>query len=402
MRPVPRPPRSAPAQGTPRVSRTINILYVMDLFHGTGGTERHLTYLVGQLPKPEFHCRIAVLDLAPNRWVDHIRESGTPVVHVPVRREYSPAALPRALELARLIRSGNVDIVQTFHQKSDTFAAAVARLAGVPHIVSSKRDAGALKKPRHYLANRLMRSVFERVIVVADSIGDIVAEKEHIARSRIVRIYNGVDTTAFAPPSAEQRALARARLGFGADDFVVGTVARFRPEKGYDTFFAGTLAALAEIPSLRIMALGGGPLLDELRRRYAAQCAQRRVLIIDDVTDVAGYLHAMDVGCLVPVANEGFSNSVLEKMAVGLPMIVTAVGGNAEAVLDGDNGVVIDAGDAAALHQGLIALYRDPAARQRMGQRSRELVEEKFTLQRMCSEHMQLYRSLVGATDEGA
>ena len=377
------------------MSRPINILYIMDHFHGTGGTERHLTYLVGQLPREQFRCRIVVLDLAPNRWVDAIRAAGIPVIHVPVTREYAPGALPRALELSRIIRANETDIVQTFHQKSDTYGALIARLSGVRHIVSSKRDAGALKKPRHYFLNRRLRGLFEKVIVVADSIGDVVVTKEQVPRSKIVRIYNGVDISAFAPPTPQQRTQARERLGFTGDDFVVGMVARFRPEKSYDVFFEGAFAAAREIPRLRILAMGGGPLLEHFRKRYARECAELRVQIINDVTDVAGYLHAMDLGCLLPAGNEGFSNSVLEKMAVGLPMIVTDVGGNAEAVIDGDNGRVIPPRDAEAFRRALIGIYSDPTARAQMGQRSRQLVEEKFTLQRMCEAHAALYLSLM-------
>jgi glycosyltransferase involved in cell wall biosynthesis len=374
----------------------------MDHFQGTGGTERHLTYLVEHLPREQFDCSIVVLDLAPNRWVDRIRAAGIPVIHVPVLREYAPAALLRAVQISKLIRSHKVDIVQTFHQKSDTFGATIAKLSGVRHIISSKRDTGELKKPRHLVANRILAGVFERVIVVADTIGKVVVAKEGIPSSRIVRIYNGVDTARFAPPTAQERKDARERLGFTDEEFVVGMVARFRPEKGHQTLLAGALAAAADIPALRILAVGGGPLIETLRDRFRQECLEQRIRLLDDATDVRAYLHAMDVGCLLPNGNEGFSNSVLEKMAVGLPVIVTDVGGNAEAVTDGDNGRVIPPGDVDAFRRALVTLYANPAERQRMGQRSRQLVEEKFTLQRMCGEHAALYSSLMGTLADGS
>jgi glycosyltransferase involved in cell wall biosynthesis len=373
----------------------INILYIMDHFQGTGGTERHLTYLVENLPRDQFRCQIVVLDLAPNRWVDQIRGAGIPVIHVPVLREYAPAALLRALQIARIIRSSKVDIVQTFHQKSDTYGATIAKLSGIRHLISSKRDTGELKKARHYLANRLLAGVFERVIVVADSVGEKVIANEGIPRSRVVRIYNGVDTQWFAPPTAEQRTQARERLGFTGEDFVVGMIARFRPEKGHDILLTGALCAAAGIPSLRILAIGGGPLLESLRSRFRRECDSRRIQLLDDVTDVRTHLYAMDVGCLLPTGNEGFSNSILEKMAVGLPLIVTRVGGNSEAVIDGENGLVIPPRDVAAFQRALVTLHSDPARRLSMGQRSRQMVEQKFTVERMCREHAALYSSLM-------
>jgi glycosyltransferase involved in cell wall biosynthesis len=378
------------------VSQPINILYLIDHLHGTGGTERHLAHLVSHLPREQFRCLIVAFDLIPNRWVDRITAAGTPVIHVPVMREYAPAALLYALELSKIIRSNRIDIVQTFGQKSDTYGATIARLSGIRHIVSSKRDTGELKKPRHWFLNRRLGGLFEKVIVVADSVGDIVVSRERIPRPRLVRIYNGVDEAAFVPPTPLQRAQARERLGFTAEDFVVGMVARFRPEKSHDVFFAGTLAAAAEIPALRIMTVGDGTRREEFAHRYAHEIQQGRMQIFGDVNDVAPYLHAMDVGCLLPAKNEGFSNSVLEKMAVGLPLIVSDVGGNREAVAHGQNGLVIAARDSDAFRRALIALHADRAERLRMGRTSRQRIEKEFTLQRMCQQHEALYRSLMG------
>jgi glycosyltransferase involved in cell wall biosynthesis len=377
------------------VSRPINILYLIDHFHGTGGTERHLAHLVRHLPREKFRCLVLAFDLVPNRWVERIVAAGTPVIHLPVMREYAPAAIPRALQLSKLIRSNRIDIVQTFHQKSDTYGATIARLSGIRHIVSSKRDTGEFKKPRHLFLNRRLRGLFEKVIVVADSIGDLVVAREHVPRSKVVRIYNGVDEHAFAPPTPQQRSQARERFGFTEEEFVVGMVARFRPEKNHDVFFSGALAAAAQIPSLRIVTVGDGTQRAEFANRYARECQERRIQIFGDVADVVTYLHAMDVGCLLPGQNEGFSNSVLEKMAVGLPMIVSNVGGNAEAVAHRKNGLVIPPRDVDAFRDALLALHADRAERLRMGRASRQLVEAKFTLRQMCQEHEALYLTLM-------
>ncbi|MCI0563597.1 MAG: glycosyltransferase [Nitrososphaera sp.] len=379
----------------PNGSKKINILYVIDYFHGTGGTERHLTHLVRRLSPDKFTCSIVVLDLAPNRWIDSIRADGVQVVHIPVGREYVPSALMRARELSKFIRSNNFDIVQTFHQKSDTYAAVVAHLSGVKHIISSKRDIGQLKKPRHFFLNRRLNKLFEKVIVVADAVGDIVVAKERMARSKIVKIYNGVDKVEFSPPTQEEKNRVRNELGLNAQDFVIGTVARFHPNKNYDIFLEGAMKAAAVIPFLKILAMGSGPLLEYFRNRYKQESAESKVIFTGDITNVAKYLKAMDVGCLVPGKNEGFSNSIIEKMAVGLPLIVTDVGGNAEAVLNHQNGIVIPPDDADAFCRALIEIYSDPVTRSEMGRRCHQLVEKKFTLRAMCENHEKLYLSLL-------
>jgi glycosyltransferase involved in cell wall biosynthesis len=148
------------------------------------------------------------------------------------------------------------------------------------------------------------------------------------------------------------------------------------------------------IPSMKILAVGGGPLLAHFRSLYGGGDTGKNVIFAGDVTDVVPYLKAMDVGCLIS-QYEGFSNSVLENMAMGLPMIVTNVGGNAEAVIHRQNGLLIAPRDLDAFCDSLIDLHSNPGKRLDMGRRSRQLVEEKFSLDQMCKKHAALYLSLV-------
>jgi glycosyltransferase involved in cell wall biosynthesis len=377
-------------------TKRINILFVIDYFHRTGGTEKHLAQLVRLLPRERFRCAIVGFDVGANPLLDEVRHSDVPVLHVAVGREYAPNAAYQAWRLARIIREHDVDIVQTFHQKSDTFGAIVAKLAGVKHIVSSKRDVAELKRPRHFALNRLLRPLFERVIVVADAVGDVVVEKEGFEREKIARIYNGVDEIAFAMPTLEQRNAARRRFGFEESDVIVGMVAGFRPEKDYETFFKGSRDAMKKIPQLKLLAVGGGPLLDHYRAECSGSELGQRIVFTGAVPDVRECLSAMDIGCLIPKSNEGFSNAVLEKMAFGLPLVVTNVGGNCEAVVSGGNGIVIEKENASALTGSLVSLYADAEARMRMGRMSRRIVEERFTLGQMVAQHASLYAAMVG------
>jgi L-malate glycosyltransferase len=373
--------------------RKIRILYMIDYFHRTGGTERHLTQLVRGLARDRFLSGVVVFDMGDNALLDSIRDHGVEITHIPVRREYVPNALARGIELYHHIKSRRIDIVQTFHQKSDTYGAMVARFAGVKRIVSSRRDTGFHRRPWHHVLNRVLRGLFVRVIVVADAVGLAIVERDGIDPKKIVRIYNGVDCERFSPPSAEERITQRTILGFHPDDFVVGIVAGFRPEKNHSGFFTAVRAAVEFIPTLKVLAVGAGPLLDECREMCADVRLRSRVVFTGDVANVAPMLAAMDVGCLVPLA-EGLSNAILEMMAAGLPLIVTDVGGNPEAVIQGENGVVIPPGDTRALLDALVAMSRDSDKRHRMGRRSRELCTQRFSLSTMCSEHESLYSTL--------
>jgi glycosyltransferase involved in cell wall biosynthesis len=380
-------------------SGPIAILFIIDYFYRTGGTERHLVQLLSALPPEEFSCTVVIFDQGENPLLDELRRRGVSVIHLPVAREYVPSALRRAWQLARLVRRNRYDIVQTYHQKADTYGALIAWSAGAPHLISSKRDTGELRKPLHVFLNRRLRGLFDGFIMTAERVRTAVAARDGLAGASIHTIYNGVDSRRFAPPSPAQRHAARTRLGFGDDDFVVGVVARYRPEKNHEVFFAGLTACAERMPRLRALSVGGGPLLEGHRRQVEGSVLAGRCVFIDDVPDVLPYLWAMDVGTLTSGSNEGFSNAVIEQMATGLPMIVTDVGGNAEAVEEGVDGFVIPPLDAAALSRALLALYEDPARVRSMGEAARRRVEADFSLEHMVAAHAQLYRALCRAED---
>jgi len=140
--------------------------------------------------------------------------------------------------------------------------------------------------------------------------------------------------------------------------------------------------------------VGSGELFDHYTKWVATQGLGDRVRLVGAVDDVRPCLHAFDVACLVPHINEGFSNSILEKMASGLPVVVTDVGGNKEAVAENVNGHVIAPRDLASLVRHLQKFHDDPALRARMGAASRERVEQLFSLDSMIDRHESLYAAL--------
>lgn len=372
----------------------IRILFIIDYFHRTGGTEKHLAQLITGLPADVFSCAVLAFDLGANPLLDGLRDHGVPVISFPVRREYVPHAFMQAWRLSRLIQRNRYDIVQTMHQKADTYGALIARFSGTKILVSSKRDTGQLRRPWHRFLNRRLRSLFDAYIVVAQAVRTAVPINEQLPPERIVTIYNGVDTARFTVPTSRQRSEARARFGLSEADFVVGMVAGFRPEKDYETFFAAMRRVLPGISRLKILAVGAGPLLSRFREQVSSSQLGGHAIFTGDVADVVPCLWSMDIACLTPRGNEGFSNAVIEQMATGLPVVVTNVGGNAEAVVDGESGKVIPAGQADALAQALLDLYAHPARREAMGQAARRRAAERFSLDIMCAQHASLYKAL--------
>lgn len=368
---------------------------MIDMFHGAGGTEKHLAQLAMGLDKSRYRPLVLTFHLIDNHLIQLMRENGVQVIDFPVGRYYTPGALLKLVRLARLIRSHGVGIVQTFHFKSDTYGVLAARLAGVRHVVSSRRDLGDLKTGWHIFLNRRLNRLIGSFIVVADAVGRVLEEKERVPREKSTTIYNGVDIVRFHPPTESEVKNAREKMGIGPEDFVVGTVAWFRPEKNHRMLLEA-LGSLREIiPSMRLLWVGRvRPLAESLREEARLRGLAGRVIFAGAQEDVRECLQCCDVAALVPLKNEGFSNAVLEKMAMGLPVIVTDTGGNAEAILDGHNGFVIPPAGMSELADRLVELFRNTKLRRAMGSRSRERVESTFTLEAMVCRHEKYYETI--------
>ncbi len=382
------------------MTEKINIMFLIDSLYGVsgGGTEIHLSYLVKYLPAEHFQCSIVAFDCGDTPFVRSIRWTGIPVIHLPVGKYYTPHALRQAFKLRKLIQRNKTDIVQVFHFKSNTYGALIARLSGVRYVLSSKRDIGDNISTRHKLILRALRGVIDRYIVVADKVGEIIIKDEHASPRKITRIYNGVDVERFHPPSSSEKERARAKLGYSKEDFVVGIVSVFRPEKNHEMFFKAIAMVSEKIHNLKALLVGGGPLFTHYKNKIENSVLGKIVTFTGPTHDVMEYLKAFDVACLVPSCNEGFSNAVLEKMAAGLPLIVTDIGGNAEAVLNGYNGIVIPPCDSDALADAIVRLYEYPVTRKEMGRLSRQRAEKYFTLQGMVQKHEELYKSLMATS----
>jgi glycosyltransferase involved in cell wall biosynthesis len=159
--------------------------------------------------------------------------------------------------------------------------------------------------------------------------------------------------------------------------------------------FAGVVQEYGDIASsARLLIVGDGPLRAALERQARTLGIAHLTSFVGDRTDVAQLLQCMDVFVLPSLA-EGISNTILEAMATGLPVVATRVGGNVELVQDGECGALFEVGDAAALKRLLADYLVDPSSRRRHGERSRQLAVESFSLETMVEGYRGAYERLI-------
>jgi sugar transferase (PEP-CTERM/EpsH1 system associated) len=357
-----------------------------------GGLENGVVNLVNRLPAERFdHAIVALTEATDFR--NRVRRSDV-AVHALGKR---PGNDPRMYwRLYRLLRRLRPDIVHTrnFGTLDCSF---IAWLAGVPRRIHGEHGWDINDPDGTVRKYQLLRRVFglwvQRWLTVSRDLSRWLAERCRIPATRIGQIYNGVDTERFRPtthPAASPSVVT------------IGTVTRFQPIKDPLNLARAYIHARRLLTDhaieLRLVLAGDGDLRKEVEAVLAAAGASSQVQFLGSRDDVAALLPTFDVFVLAS-RREGISNTILEAMACGLPVIATATGGNLEIVEDGTTGTLVPVQDAAALGAAIARYALDAALRRAHGQAGRQRAEQRYALDTMVGQYADCYLSLArGAT----
>jgi sugar transferase (PEP-CTERM/EpsH1 system associated) len=363
----------------------MRVLHIMDSL-GVGGTEMGVANIVERTRDRIDHVLCCVRH--DGAIADRLRAGGTEVIVVG-KAEGNDWRLP--LRLARICRQVSPDIVHTRNWGSIDGIVA-ARLARVPVVIHGEHGREAADPDgtnrRRNRVRRLLAPLVTRVVTVSDQLRDWLIGHVRIPSRKVVVLRNGVDVERFRCRSDCER--LRARHGFSATDLIVGTVGRIDPVKDQAALL-DTLEVLSkDHPKLRILIVGDGPEHPRLEREIAARGLGGQAHLSGFREDVPEMLSLMDVFVL-PSVGEGMCNTILEAMAIGLPVIATAVGGNPELVTDGVTGVLVPARDRHALAAAIARYATDAETRRRHGSAGQERVLREFTLRAMVERYLSLY-----------
>jgi glycosyltransferase involved in cell wall biosynthesis len=371
--------------------RPIHVLFLIDHLMARGGGEGNLLKVVQLMPPELVRCSVATFRIHPE-----IRKSIPVPVHVfPLRRAYDFQALRSALQLRRLIRAEKVDIVQTYFETSNLWGGLVAKLSGAIFI-SSRRDLGILRAAKHHIAYRLVNRITDRVLAVSEEVRKFSIDQERIAPERVSVIYNGVDLEQVAAAQREDSPAWGAE--WAQSGRLVTCVANIRRVKGIDVLLRAAHKVCAEIPDTVFLVLGyhspAGPYSTEIRSLARTLGLEKNVKFLNFVENPLPTLKMSSAFCLLS-RSEGFSNALLEAMACGVPPVVTQVGGNPEAIRDGEEGFLVPVEDADTAADRLLQLLRDPARARRMGASAQAAVQARFGADTMIQQLIALYRDLL-------
>jgi len=372
-------------RGGIRAGAALRILLVIDELD-LGGTEQQIVELVRCLPRTRYTPIVCCF--RHGRKAAEIERLGTRVVHLKKRGRID---LRLVRDLVRLMRAERIDVVQTFLIGANLWGRLAAFIARVPVIIASERNVDVWEEPLKRGLGRLLALGTNRIVANAEAVRAYLIGRGAEPK-RVVTIRNGVDLQRFAS-DLDVTAL-RDSLGFAADDCVAAVVARLEPQKGHGVVIEAAARLQDRFPRLRYLFVGGGSAEAAVRAEVASRGLTDRIVFTGFRTDSADLLRAADLSILVST-KEGLSNTLLESLAAGRPVIASRVGGNAE-VVSGDVGVLVPPRDPDALAQALADLAADPLARARMGERGRERVRQEFSVSRMAAETAALYEELGG------
>lgn len=371
---------------------TPNILFMIDVFRFRGGTEVHLWELAMRLEHYGYHPIICSLDGEKELLMD-ISALGVEVWPRYIGRTYSRLGRRTTERIASEANARNVQIVQTYHFKSDWVGSKIASFLGCPHI-SSRRDMGYTQTLlRRFIYHSINRHVSE-YIAPSEAVKESVIEREGIASDRIHVIHNGLDTARFGED--QDSCKTRAELGLPMTGMIVGNTGSFRPVKNHELLIRSWRKVVDSRLGVHLAIVGQGPLENELRRQTRNLNLEGSVTFVEHTNDIPRVLKALDVFVLSS-HSEGMSNALLEAMAAGLPVVATDVGGNGECVVHEKTGFLTPPGDASEMARRLGYLLDHPAEAAAMGAAGKERVAALFDIEGMVQRHASLYDSLLNA-----
>jgi len=378
----------------PRISSNgaRKVFYLVDSFN-VGGTEVQAVELALRISTAGYQVTLGCLR-AQGPLLERLK--GTTIAV----REFHPrggidsvAGIYQLLRLSRFLRREKFDIVHTHDLWSNLLGVPAARLAGIPAIVSSRRDLAHFHwyrgKRRVWL--RRIQNLSGAVLTNASPIRDALVSEDGFHHEKIRVIHNGVDLEKFHTARNHRDRLFR---GAGGGKLVVLVGNMHSDVKGHPWLIASAPAVIREFPSTLFALVGDGERRADFEQQAAELGVKENFLFMGHRADVADILASCDVAVL-PSRAEGLPNAVLEYMSAGLPVIVSQVGGNAELVTDGVTGLLVPPENAASLSEALLKLLCDPGLAEQLAQNAREFIVRNFSFERLVNEVDALYSELL-------
>lgn len=371
-----------------RVLQLIGNLY-------TGGSERQALQLT-QLLLESSHYEVFVACMNPRGQLrKEFEQMGVEEIPAfPIRRFYDHTMAIQLVHFARFLRRHKIDVIHTHDFYTNVFGMAGAWLAGVPVRIASRRETTGWRTATQKFIERRSYQIAHAVVTNAKAVQRHLAA-EGVPSNKIVTIYNGLKRERVTHQREREEVLAMFSLPRQEQCQFVTVVANLlHPVKDHPTFLRAAQQVHQAVPQARFVLAGEGPLTEKMQNYAAELGLSDKVFFIGRCEEVADLLSVSDV-CVLSSVAEGFSNSILEYMGAGRPVVATNVGGALEAVVEGETGYLVEPGDDKLMARHIIELLRNPVQARAMGSYGQQVVAEKFSCAAQLAQTEKLYDRLL-------
>ena len=362
---------------------------------GMGGLENGLINLINQMPADKYRHMIICLT-GSTEFRERLQRQDVQIIDLEKKEGQDWRSF---VSLYQVLKQYNVDIIHTRNLAAIEYQIS-AFLARVKYRVHSEHGWDVFdpqgNNRKYQILRRLLSPLIQVFIPLSLHLQSYLVEKVGISEQKIIRICNGVDIKKFYPVKVKHL-VSDCPLPFDKNTVTIGTVGRMHGVKDQLTLvraFISLLKANAELTGqINLVLIGEGPLKKEAIKLLEDSQLLEYAWLPGKREDIAEIMRSLDIFVL-PSQAEGISNTILEAMATGLPVIATAVGGNPELIVEGETGLLVPASDPEAMADALLTLIKDKQKRQQQGENSYQRVLDKFSIQAMVNKYTDVYDSL--------
>ncbi len=312
-------------------------------------------------------------------------------IDIRTKSEISPKVIKAIFEILKIARRLNIDVIHAQTRVTQVIGFFASRLSGKSFITTChgffRRNIGRVVLP----------SWGDRVIAISEAVRGHLVKDFRVKEDRVSLVYNGIDVKRFLKGfSDKEKDELKDRFGIRKDYSVIGTVARFTPDKGQDVLLRALVEILKEKPNVQLVFVGDGR-----ERSHIIDLAQRlditkNVIFVRSQLNTVSVLSVMDVFMFTPKRKEGLGIAALEALASGKPVVGTKVGGISSVIEDGVNGFLVEPSRPELLVEPVVKLLKDKGLYQKMSHAGKEIVVQKFSINGMTDKVEEIYKEIVG------
>lgn len=413
-------------------NRKYHVMHIVDSLE-VGGMENGVVNLANNINKELFTFSICCLS-HPGTLSKRIKDENIEVISLSWRGGFSPSLF---FKLARVFREQKVDIIHTHGWLTLVYSVVASRIARTPVLINGEHGIFYLDKLRRKIAYKFISLLVDRYIVVSYSLENELANILNIGKDKIITIPNGVDLIKFSTLRHEEVAALRLELGIPASSLVIGTLGRLEPQKNVEMLIRVFANICRDDENLHCVLIGDGYLRENLENLTLQLGVSSKVHFVGRVDNPHQMISMLDLFVSASFL-EGMSNAILEAMACGKPIVATTVGDNDKLIEMDGNGFLVPFEQSQSLEKAIIIAMecRKPIAtndvsdnvqhgammlkgfsetarqslelekaiknllsnremRQRFGERSRLIVEEKYDIQKMILRYQEIYLQII-------